>query len=157
MRRPNFRAAKPLHHDRIAIPKAMIGIIRKKRRSQGFTLIEVLVATAILGVGLMAVATLISRAAIQDNRAFYASRGSLLVEEVLERATRAQYSPQAFRSLTSMNATSTVIDGIQFSMTCALTEDAPVERCRQMTCDLSFNNKGHHSTIRYIHVLSPKF
>jgi prepilin-type N-terminal cleavage/methylation domain-containing protein len=156
MHRPKFRAAKPLRHDRIAAPKAMNGITQKERHSQGFTLIEVLVATAILGVGLMAVATLISRAAIQDSRAYHASRGSLLVEEVLERAIRAQYSPQAFRSLTAMNA-STVIEGIQFSMTCALAEDTPVERCRQMTCDLSFNNKGHLSTIRYIHVLSPKF
>lgn len=156
MHRLKFRAAKPLNRDRIAALKAMNGITQKERRSQGFTLIEVLVATAILGVGLMAVASLISRAAIQDSRAYYASRGSLLVEEILERATRAQYSPQAFRALTAMNA-STVIDGIQFSMTCALTDDTPVERCRQMTCDLSFNNKGHHSTTRYIHVLSPKF
>lgn len=156
MHRPKFRSAKPLNRDRIAALKAMNGITQKERRSQGFTLIEVLVATAILGVGLMAVASLISRAAIQDSRAYYASRGSLLVEEILERATRAQYSPQAFRALTAMNA-STVIDGIQFSMTCALTDDTPVERCRQMTCDLSFNNKGHQSTIRYVHVLSPKF
>lgn len=156
MHRLKFRAAKPLNRDRIAALKAMNGITQKERRSQGFTLIEVLVATAILGVGLMAVASLISRAAIQDSRAYYASRGSLLVEEILERATRAQYSPQAFRALTAMNA-STVIDGIQFSMTCALTDDTPVERCRQMTCDLSFNNKGHQSTIRYVHVLSPKF
>lgn len=129
---------------------------RGDKNSPGFTLIEVLVAAAILGIGLMGVASLITQASMQDIRASHASRGSHLIEQSLENATRAQHSAQAFNALADTNA-STVVDGVRFFMTCALSDNTPLERCKEMTCTLSWNNSGSPVSARYVYVLSPKF
>lgn len=129
---------------------------RREKNSPGFTLIEVLMATAILGIGLMGVASLITQASVQDIRAGHVSRGSHLVEEFLETSARAQYSAQAFNALTDTKA-STVIDGVRFSMTCTLSDNTPLERCKEMICTLSWNNSGSPVSARYVYVLSPKF
>jgi type IV pilus assembly protein PilV len=129
---------------------------KREKNSSGFTLIEVLMATAILGIGLMGVASLIAQASMQDIRAGHVSQGSHLIEQSLENATRAQYSAQAFNALTDTNS-STVIDGVRFSMTCTLSDNTPLERCKEMTCTLSWNNSGSPVSARYVYVLSPKF
>jgi prepilin-type N-terminal cleavage/methylation domain-containing protein len=129
---------------------------RREKNSPGFTLIEVLMATAILGIGLMGVASLISQASVQDIRAGHVSCGSHLAEEFLENAARTQYSAQAFNALTDTKA-NTVINGVQFSITCTLADNTPVERCKEMTCTLSWNNSGSPASARYVYVLSPKF
>jgi prepilin-type N-terminal cleavage/methylation domain-containing protein len=122
----------------------------------GFTLIEVLMAAAILAIGLMGIASVIARASVQDVRASHVSRGSFLVEEFLENATRAQYSAQTFNTLTD-TAASRLIDGIRFTMNCTLADNTPVERCKEMACILTWNNKGSPASARYVYVLSPKF
>lgn len=63
--------------------------VRTQNFRDGFTLVEVLVAVAILAVGLMGVVSMISRSALQDVRAYHATQASLLVEEFLENATYA--------------------------------------------------------------------
>lgn len=133
---------------------------RSPRRGQknafGFTLIEVLMAAAILAVGLMSVAALIARSSMQEVRSDHMSRAYFLMEDFLENATRAQYSAQAFRSLTD-SATSRVIDGLRFSLNCTMAENTPVERCKEMTCILAWTSSGSHASARYVYVLSPKF
>lgn len=124
--------------------------------SPGFTLIEALVAAVILTIGLMGVATLITWASAQDVRNNQLSRGSFVLEEFLENATRAQYCPRAFRALTD-TATIRVFDGVRFALNCTLADNTPVERCKEMTCILSRDNMGSPASARYIYVLSPKF
>lgn len=123
---------------------------------RGFTLVEVLIAAAVLSIGLMGVASLIVQASTQQIRSGHISRGSHLVEEFLEKSIPAQYSAKEFNALTDSNATA-VIDGVRFSLNCTLTDNTPVERCKEMTCTLSWNNRGSQASTRYIHVLSPKF
>lgn len=120
----------------------------------GFTLIEVLMAAAILAIGLAGVASLIARASVQNVRAVHISQAAFLVEEHLEKATRAQYSAQAFTSLTDA-AASRVVEGVRYTLNCTLADDTPVERCREMTCILSWDSGRAHA--RYVYVLSPKF
>jgi type IV pilus assembly protein PilV len=79
-----------------------------------------------------------------------------MVEEFLETATRAQHSAQAFNALTGTSA-GRVVDGVRYTMNCTLAENTPVERCREMTCILSWNNQGSSASARYVYVLSPKF
>jgi type IV pilus assembly protein PilV len=130
--------------------------IGRGNNSLGFTLIEVLMAAAILGIGLLGVAALIVRASVQDVRAVHFVQGGILVEDFLESATRAQYSFQAFNALADTNVSS-VIDGVRYSMNCTLTDDTPVERCKEMSCVLSWNTSGSQASAHYVYVFSPKF
>ena len=104
----------------------------------------------------MGVASLIAQASTQQFRAVHISRGSHMVEEFLEKSIPAQYSAQEFNALADSNATA-VIDGVRYSLNCTLTDYTPVERCKEMTCTLSWNNRGSQASTRYIYVLSPKF
>ena len=140
----------------IGAPKADSRRRWQEKSAPGFTLIEVLMAAAILAIGLMGVASVIARASMQDVRARHVSRGSFLVEEFLENATRAQFSAQAFRALAD-TSTSRFVDGVRFSLNCTLADNTPVERCKEMTCILTWNNSGSRASARYVYVLSPKF
>ena len=117
---------------------------------------EVLVASAILAIGLLGVATMISRSTTQDSRAYYTTRASMMVEEFLENATRLQYDAQDFRDMTGASTNST-IDGIAYSMNCVVVDDTPIDRCKQMTCTLNWNNKGIQASTQYVYVYSPKY
>jgi Tfp pilus assembly protein PilV len=113
-------------------------------------------AAAILAIGLMGVAALITQAFMLDVNASRISRGSFLMEEFLENASRAQYSAQAFNALTDSTA-SRVSDGVRYSLNCTMNDNSPVERCKEMTCILTWNNRGSRASARYVYVLSPKF
>ena len=128
----------------------------REKTAPGFTLVEVLMASAILAIGLVGVASVISQASLQDVRASHLAHANFLVEEFLEKASRAQYSTQAFNALTDTTV-NRVIEGVRFSLNCTMTENSPVERCKEMTCILTWDNSGSHASARYVYVLSPKF
>lgn len=128
------------------------------RPQNGFTLIEVLMAAAILGIGLLAVATMTGKATIQDSRAYYMSRASMIMEQYLENATRIQYNATAFNNFSSSTHSET-IDGVVYNMACTVTPNAPLSTLNTMqsVCTITWNNKGHQASTQYVYVFSQKF
>ena len=124
--------------------------------ANGFTLVEVLVAAAVLAIGLLSVATMTSQSTIQDSRAFHMTHASMMVEEFLENATRMQYDPDDYGDLNGTLATRTV-NGVVYTMNCTLSALAPVDRCREMTCTVIWNNKGIPTSTQYVYTFSPKY
>lgn len=122
----------------------------------GFTLVEVLVASAILAIGLLAVATMTSRSTIQDSRAYHMIHASMMIEEFLENATSLQYDADDYATLADTAVINT-INGVAYTMNCTLSALAPVDRCREMTCTVNWNNKGIQASTQYVYVYSPKY
>ena len=122
----------------------------------GFTLVEVLVASLILAVGLMGVATMIARSTLQDSRAYYMSRASTMMEEFVENSTKNQYDSEMFGNMTNASV-DTVIDGVAYSMDCTLRNDTPIGNTKEMTCTIRWNNKGFQTSTTYVYVFARKY
>ena len=117
---------------------------------KGFTLIEVLIASAILAVGLLAVSTMIARSTIQDSKAYYTTKASMLIEEFLEQENNKQYIKAEFGNLTNFS-NSTTIDGIAYNLDCTITNATPELFCKEMTCTVTWNNKGTNARTQYVY------
>ena len=116
---------------------------------KGFTLIEVLIASAILAIGLLAVSSMIARSTIQDSRAYYLTKASMMIEEHFERESNKQYSDDGFEDELTGSVNTTIIDGITYSMTCTVQNATPQPFCKEMTCIVTWNNKGLQGNTRY--------
>ena len=119
---------------------------------KGFTLVEVLIATVILAVGLLAVSTMIARSTIQDSRAYYLTKASMIVEEFIEQETNKQYSQTDYNNIANISTTKT-IDGIKYNLNCVIQNDIPYDFCKEMTCTVTWNNKGTQGNTSYAYYL----
>jgi type IV pilus modification protein PilV len=136
-----------------------MGIYQKQTASQvrnGFTLVEVLVATAILAIGLLAAATMVSRSTVQDARAYYTTRASLMVEEFLENLTRLQYNANDYKGMAGA-VWNTTVDGVVYNTVCVLANNTPMENCKEMTCTITWNNKGLQASTQYVYAYAQKY
>lgn len=123
----------------------------------GFTLIETLIASAILAIGILLTATMIARSTIQDSRSYYMSRASMMMEEFIENATRFQYSANEFSNMTNTFILTT-IDGIDYRMKCDITNGIPLNNnTKEMSCEITWNNKGIQASTNYVYVFSKKY
>lgn len=125
-------------------------------RARGFTLIELLVTVAILAVGALGIATMMTRSALEDSRAYYAAQASMLAEAYMENATKSQFSKTLFATLNSTSVTTTV-DGVTYAMTCTVSSDTPLTGCREMLCTVQWNTRGFPASIQSTYVYSQKY
>lgn len=121
----------------------------------GFTLVEVMVALTILTLGLLGVATMISRSTIQDARAYYLTQASMIAEDFIENSTRLQYDDELFSNMNGTTLNNT-IDGVNYTMNCTLTNNVPFRKCNEMNCTIQFNNKGINTTTEMLYVYTYK-
>ena len=130
--------------------------IYSKQSCHGFTIVEILIASIVLAIGALAASTMIARSTVQDSRSYYMTRASMMLEELIENATRVQYTSADFDSLN--NSTTTInIDGILYTLNCVIQSNTPIDKCKEVTCTTTWNNKGIQARTRYVYVLSPKF
>lgn len=128
---------------------------QKQRNASGFTLVEVLVASAILAVGIMGVATMIARSTIQDARSYHTTHASLMVEEAIEDMLEDQWRLATYRNMTAPVENRT-INGVDYEMICILANNTPINNCKEMNCTVSWNNKGIQSQTEFTYVFSYK-
>lgn len=124
--------------------------------NQGFSLVEVLVASLILAIGLLAVATMIARSTIQDSRAYYMTRASMIMEAFIEETVRVQYDRDDLKDLNNTTS-STVIDGVTYTKDCTIQKNTPIKNATEMTCEINWNNKGLQASTTYVYVFTPKY
>lgn len=128
---------------------------QKNRNSSGFTLVEVLVASAILAVGLMGVVTMVARSTIQDARSYHTTHASLMVEEVIESMMEDQWRGSTYKNMTAP-INSKTINGVDYDMICILANNTPMNNCKEMNCTVTWNNKGLQSQTEFVYVFSFK-
>ena len=70
----------------------MTSIVTPMKREQGFTLLEIIIAIAILSIGLLAVATMQTTAIIGNSQAIGITEGITLAQDRAERIARLAYN-----------------------------------------------------------------
>jgi prepilin-type N-terminal cleavage/methylation domain-containing protein len=118
-------------------------------RQKGFSLVEVLIASTILAIGLLAVTTMIARSTIQDSRAYFLAKASMMIEEHFEAESNKQYTKKEFEEELNNSIITKVIDGITYTMTCTVKDETPLLFCKEMTCAVTWNNKGLQGNTSY--------
>lgn len=126
------------------------GVLRGRRppprRSRGFTLVEMIVAILLIGVGLMglaAISSTVTRANVQSSAL---TAGSALAQERIERLRTEAYS-----AIVNGNDTR-VVDGVTYTRTWEVTNDTPNVGLKTVAVTVSWNERGrvHSTTLRTI-------
>ena len=125
---------------------------KQTQSDAGFTLVEILIASFILAVGLLATSTMIARSTIQDSRAYYLTKATMLIEEILEQESNKQYMNSEFNAISGTTSTA-LIDGVSYNISCTVTNATPEDFCKQITCVANWNNKGKPGNIEYAYTL----
>lgn len=130
-------------------------VIRPAPGSTGFSLVEALIAAAVLSIGILGAVSMVMSAAVLDKRAHHLTHASLIFEEILENMLRMQHDPAQYRNMTAPSGMVTM-DGIPYEVTCSLAADAPIATCTEMTCSISWNTNGRRTKTSHAYTFSPK-
>jgi len=130
-------------------------VIRPAPGSKGFTLVEALIAAAVLSIGILGAVSMVMSATILDKRAHHLTHASLIFEGILENMLRMQHDPAQYRNMTAPSGMVTK-DGIPYEVTCSLAADAPLATCVEMTCSISWSTNGRRTETSHAYTFSPK-
>lgn len=129
------------------------GHTRDEALAAGFSLIEALIASAVLAIGIMGVVSMVLSASILDLRSHRLSQASLLFEDIVEGMARTQHDPAQYRNMTAPSG-SVTRGGLNFGVNCTLNEETPFAGCREMTCRITWNLNGRSYAIRHAYTFA---
>jgi prepilin-type N-terminal cleavage/methylation domain-containing protein len=113
---------------------------------KGFTMIEAVVSIAIVSIGILCVATMQSTSALGNSRSFLISSATVLAEDTIEAMIA-----RDFDEIQDSHATRK-IRGVDFSVNATVGDDAPMQDCKEIQCDVAWNNKGRAASMRFVYV-----
>ena len=123
--------------------------------SGGFTLIEALIASAILAIGILGVVSMIASGVILDKRAHHLTQASLIFEDIVEQMLFRQYEPELYRNMTAPVGI-VMREGARYAVNCTLAADTPFAPCTEMTCRISWTTLGRSAQTRHAYTFAPK-
>lgn len=123
--------------------------------SGGFTLIEALIASAILSIGILGVVSMVASGVILDKRAHHLTQASLIFEDIVEQMLCRQYDPALYRNMTAPGGI-VMREGARYTVNCTLAADTPFAPCTEMTCRISWNALGRSAQTRHAYTFAPK-
>jgi len=111
---------------------------------QGLTLIETLLAAAILAIGIFGVISMVSFSTVLEGQARHITHASLIFEEVLEHMVHLQSDPDG---LSDMVAPSGIVsrDGTTYDVRCSIEDGKPLSGCREISCQILWKYNGKQS------------
>lgn len=113
---------------------------------KGFTMIEAVVSIAIVSIGILCVATMQSTSAIGNSRSFLISSATVLAEDTIEAIISNKFDDiQNFYAIRK-------IRGVDFSVNATVGDDTPMLDCKEIQCDVAWNNKGRAASMRFVYV-----
>jgi prepilin-type N-terminal cleavage/methylation domain-containing protein len=125
-------------------------------RISGFSLVELLVVSAILAIGLLGVASLFSQGSFQDSRSYYATQANFILEQLIENSTINQYNENTYKNISNINNNIT-IDNVNYNFICNITNNTPIANSKEMNCSISWQIFRNSGSIRTTYVFSPKY
>ena len=123
--------------------------------SGGFTLIETLIASAILAIGILGVVSMVASGVALDKRAHHLTQASLIFEDIVELMLFRQYEPQLYRNMTAPGGI-VMREGARYAVNCTLAADTPFAPCTEMTCRISWTTLGRSAQTRHAYTFAPK-
>jgi prepilin-type N-terminal cleavage/methylation domain-containing protein len=131
------------------------GHARNEALAAGFSLIEALIASAVLAIGIMGVVSMVLSASILDLRSHRLSQASLVFEDIVEGMAQKQHDPEQYRNMTAPSGPITR-DGMSYGVNCTLNDEMPIAGCREMTCRITWNLNGRTYAARHAYTFALK-
>ena len=136
-------------------PKDIFPWQERMRENSGFTLIESLIAAAVLSIGIFGAISMVTSATLLDTRGRDLAQAGLIFEDILENMLWMQHDPDQYLNMTAP-AGFVTRNRVRYAINCTLAANTPIATCTEMTCRISWNSGGRKAQSTYAYTFSPK-
>jgi len=135
------------------IRRAVASARARIRSCRGFTLIEVLVATLLLSIGILALVGVVSLATSEAGDTNQRKKAIVLAERRIEALSGLAYEDSLLVAGQTFSDQDNPIDGV-FNVTWQTVDDDPVPNCKKVTAQVSWDVGGKQKSVQLVTVLS---